>query len=312
MISRRNFTAGLGLTAAGATLGGIAFAQTVAAEPPAATVVNSTFAGITLGANAGPLRTAPVGVIEVFKSLGIGNIEFSRTNIEPQMVGTPGFLASPAPGLEQVAAYNRDLLRQWRLGVPLDLFRDTARRVKAAGLSMNAYNAEFKDDFTDAEYERIFDMVEALGLDVITAVGPTTALRRCDGFARRRKIRVGMHNDTNFKGVVGAEAALAGMSDYTGITLDTGHFVSQGGDVMAMLRKHSGRIFAIHLKDKKKDGGPNTVFGQGDVPLVPVLHWLRDNRFKGVTNVEQEAAGSDRAEMLRAAFQYCRQALLQG
>jgi hypothetical protein len=311
MISRRAFTTGLGCAALGAAMTGAAAAQTAAVAGPQA-AINSTFSGITLGANTGPLRGSPAAIIEILRSLGIGGIEFSRTNIEPQFTGSPGFVGSPAPGLEQVAAFNRVKLREWRLGVPLDLFRDTARRAKAGGLWMNAYNAEFKDDFTDAEYERIFDMVEALGVDVITAVGPTQALRRCDGFAKRRKIRVGMHNDTNFRGVSGSEEVLRGMSDYTGITLDTGHFVSQGGDVLEMLRKHQDRVFAIHLKDKKKDGGPNTVFGQGDVPLVEILHWLRDNKFKGVTNVEQEAAGADRTQMLRDAFQYCRQALLQG
>ncbi|HEU5400583.1 MAG TPA: hypothetical protein VFU86_04450 [Terriglobales bacterium] len=45
-------------------------------------------------------------------------------------------------------------------------------------------------------------------------------------------------------------------------------FVAAGNhDVVEFIRKNHERITSIHLKDRKYDGGPNQVWGQGDTPL---------------------------------------------
>jgi sugar phosphate isomerase/epimerase len=53
------------------------------------------------------------------------------------------------------------------------------------------------------------------------------------------------------------------MSKYFGINLDIGHFFAAGFDPVAYLTEHHDRITNLHLKDRKKDDGPNTPWGEG-------------------------------------------------
>jgi len=39
------------------------------------------------------------------------------------------------------------------------------------------------------------------------------------------------------------------------------------------------RITSMHLKDRKKDNGPNMPWGQGDTPIKEVLQLMRKENF---------------------------------
>lgn len=304
MLSRRNFAlgAGGGWLAAG-LLPALAQGQTK--------LINaSTFAGISLGCNTGSLRTTVEGAVDALSTLGIGAVELHPSTIEPMLSGRPPFGREPPSEMVRVAQFNRELTRTWRMGVPLDLYVEAGKKFRAAGIAITAYNENYTDDFTDQELERTFDMTLALGTDLISAVGSVAVFRRLDAIARRRKVRIGMHNELNIPNVAAFEAARQGLSDYSGFTLDIGHFTATGGDSMDMLRRHSDRIFNIHIKDRKRNNGPTVAFGDGDTPLVEVLHWVRDNRFKGGVSIEQEAGATDRIQSNRLALEFCRKALL--
>ena len=52
-------------------------------------------------------------------------------------------------------------------------------------------------------------------------------------------------------------------------------------------------IRLIHLKDRKKDDGPNTVWGEGDTPIKPVLQLLKTKKYNIPANIEFEYRGED-------------------
>jgi len=191
----------------------------------------------------------------------------------------------------------------------MEHFAAAGRRFRDAGITLAAYNVNYSEDFTDAEIDRSFEMAKALGTDLMTAVGPVRTLRRLDPFARSHKMRVAFHNEEQIPNVQAFEGAIEGMSDYIGFNLDIGHFTSTGGDCMAMLKKHGGRIWDIHLKDQKKNLGPVVPFGEGDSPMVEVLRWIRDTRFTAPINIEQEAPGWDREAIAKQALEFCRKVL---
>src|SRR5205823_3934463 len=54
------------------------------------------------------------------------------------------------------------------------------------------------------------------------------------------------------------------MSKYAKVNLDIGHFTAAGYDPVAYIQEHHDRITHLHIKDRKKDRGPNQPFGEGD------------------------------------------------
>jgi sugar phosphate isomerase/epimerase len=126
---------------------------------------------------------------------------------------------------------------------------------------------------------------------------------------------VAMHNHNNlvdpdqFATPESFEKALA-MSDDFKVTLDIGHFTAGNNDPVAFLRKHHDRITNIHIRDRKRDNGPNRPFGQGDTPIRQVLQLIRDSHYPIRCYIEYEY-GSFRSslEEVRACVQYCRDVL---
>jgi sugar phosphate isomerase/epimerase len=304
-INRRDF----GRLALGGT-GVLAAARAVLAQersslPP----IKSTFNGVVVGCNTYSLSSLPLeDAIKAIADIGFGISELHPCHVEPPF-GLRGAGPGPLPPEQQVRG--REKLRQWRLTVPLDQFAAISRKFHDAGLYLYAYNMNFSDDLSDAEIDRTFEMTKALGCNLITAVGSSELFRRLDAFARRHKVVVGLHNEGRIRSVADFETVSKGLSDYIAFTLDIGHFAAAGGDSLAMIEKHHDRIVNIHLKDRKKNNGPNMPFGRGNTPIKEVLLMLRDRKYRVPTHIEWEVSAprDQRIAAVRQCFGYCRQAL---
>lgn len=296
------------LTRRAMAIGGLALS---AAGACAQSKSPATIAGVKIGCSTYTFSPAMLDqALEGIVQAGFRASELHPRQIEPSFEMRPVFPAGPGkPDLSAEHSYARTALRQWRLAVPLEHFSRAGQRFREAGVKLVAYNMNYGEDFSDAEIDRTFEMTNALGADLITAVGATKTLRRLDAFARSHKLRVAFHNEEQIPDMPAFEAAVVGMSDYIGFNLDIGHFTSTGGDSLAMLKKHGARIWDVHLKDQKKNLGPVVAFGQGDSPIAEVLRWIRDTGFAAPVNIEQEAPGWDREAIARQALDYCRKVL---
>src|SRR6185436_3904741 len=258
---------------------------------------NSKIHGVQLGAQSYSFRDRSLeeaiqGMVEV----GLSECELWQGHIEPKKAG------------------GREAVREWRLSAPMDLFKDVRKKFNDAGILLYAYNYSFRDDFTDAEIERGFEMAHALGVTRITASSTVPCAKRVDPFAAKHKVYVGMHGHDSTKAGEFAtpqsfEEAMAGSSKYIGINLDIGHFTAAGFDAVDYLKKQHEHIVTLHIKDRKKNHGANLPLGEGDTPIKAVLQTLKEHRWAIPANNEYEYKGADTVAEVKKCYEYCKAAL---
>jgi sugar phosphate isomerase/epimerase len=252
-------------------------------------------------------------IVRSMTTLGIAECEIMSGHVEPWgSVATGWWVQSRrAPGYEKM----REDARRWRLGVAMDHFVNVRRQFEDAGLRIHLYNVNFNETFTDEERDRTFEAAKALGATGFSSSTVLSEARRLVPFVERHGMFVAMHNHNNlvdpdqFATPASFEQALA-MSPLFKVTLDIGHFTAGNNDPVAFIRRHHDRIVNIHVRDRKRNNGPNRPFGQGDTPIAEVLRLIRDNQYPIRCYLEYEY-GSFRSslEELKACFEYCKSVL---
>jgi len=270
----------------------------LAALPAAAAFarINSKVHGVQIGVQSYSFRDRSLDdAIKAMVEVGLGECELFAGHVEPKM--------------------SRADLRQWRTTVSLDEFHKIRKKFDDAGILLYAYNYSFRDDYTDEEIARGFEMAKALGVSIITASSTLSVVDRVDKEASKNQIRVGFHghSDTKhpneFSSPETFAKAMEGRSPYINVNLDIGHFFAAGFDPVDFIGKHHERIVTLHIKDRKKNDGENMPFGEGDTPIKPVFQLLKKNKYGIPANIEYEYKGADTVVEVKKCFEYCKQAL---
>jgi sugar phosphate isomerase/epimerase len=275
------------------------FAKLALAGVPLASAlakINSTLHGVRLGVQTYSFRDLPLdGVIKAMVDIGLGDCELFSPHVEPRM--------------------SREDLRKWRLTVPLSEFKSVRKKFDDAGIGVYAYNLSFKDDFTDGEIDRGFDMARALGVNLITASSTLTCAKRLVPFVEKHQMTVAFHghSDTTHPNEFCTPQSFAealAMSKRFAVNLDIGHFTAANFDALAYIKQQHDHIVLLHLKDRKKNEGPNVPWGQGDTPIKPVLKLLEQTRWPMRAFIEYEYRGTGTSEEeVKKCFEYCKEAL---
>ena len=250
---------------------------------------------VTFGVQSYSFRDRPlVDAIAGMQKLGLHSCELWQNHVEPPKMP-------------------REELRRWRETVSMDTFHRVRDQLAKASITLSAYNISITDTFSDAELERAFDMTAALGAPLITSSSNIATVARIAPAAERRKMVVAMHNhsriDPNEFATAKSLTDAMAKSRYISANLDIGHFTATNEDAVAFLKQHHDRIVTLHIKDRKRDQGPNVEFGAGDTPIVEVLKLVRDNRWQIPLNIEYEYKGGDSVAEVGKCLAYCRGAL---
>lgn len=262
---------------------------------------NSRFNGVQIGVQTYSFRDRSLDqMLAAAVECGISSCELWQGHLEPKSKGK---------GKEA-----REEMRKWRTTVPLEEFTKVRDRFQEAGVDIYALNYSFREDFTDDEIERGFQIGRALGAKALTASANVSTARRVDAFAQKYKMRVGMHNHSDMKPNEFARpedfaTAMKGASPYVAINLDIGHFVAAGFDPVSFLQENHARIVTLHIKDRKKSQGPNVEFGKGDTPIKEVLQVLKKGKYAIPANIEYEYDGTDTVAEVKKCLAYCKEAL---
>jgi sugar phosphate isomerase/epimerase len=267
---------------------------------------DSTYKSVKLGLITGTLNPLPqvpgkdpIDVtIENCLAVGASNIELVSVGgpTPPQVINGGRFGQAPDQKTPEYLK-TREVFRQWRINLPLDRFREVRRKFDAAGLNLFSYVYTIDDDMTEPEIDAAFRQMQALKVGVFcTNQTRVTMAPRMAPFADKYKIKPAWHPHDNIDSPVevatveSLEKMLA-MSKNFAVNLDIGHFTAGNNDAVAFLKKHHDRITHLHIKDRKRNHGPNVQLGEGDTPIKECLALIRDNKWPIYALLEREYRG---------------------
>jgi sugar phosphate isomerase/epimerase len=241
-------------------------------------------------------------IIAAMRQLGLTECELWEPSLQP-----PEFFP-------RSTAY-RESVRTWRLGPALNEMQTHGAKMKAAGIRIFAFNYGLDEQCTDAEIQRGIEITRVLGATVMTVSTTLNMAKRAVPFFEKEGLILGLHGHSNvsdpnqFATPASFEAGLA-MSKLYRVNLDIGHFTAAGFDPVEFIRAHHDRITNLHIKDRRRNDGPNTPFGQGDTPIKPVLQLLQRERYPIPAYIEYEYQGTGTApEEVGKCLAYVRDAL---
>jgi sugar phosphate isomerase/epimerase len=269
----------------------------------AATTIDSKFGGVQIGAITYSFNRIaspdPEAIIRAYVEIGLGEAELMSNHCEA-LAGAPsgpGFgggrgPASPEQQAERQAAMEK--LAQWRASTSASTWKGVTRKFNDAGIDLALLCYNMRDAMKDEDIEYGFSMAEGLGVKGMTTSTTLTMAKRIAPVADNHKLLVGYHghdanNSPNETATLESYDALMGYGKYNGINLDIGHFTAAGYDAVAFIKQHHAKITNLHIKDRKKDHGPNVaVWGTGDTPMKEVLQLLKAEKYGFPANLELE------------------------
>ncbi len=284
--------------------------------------VDSKFGGVQIGAITYSFNRIaspdPEAILKAYIEIGLGEAELMSNHCEalagappmpafgrfgggppgPRPAGAPKGPGGGRPQLtpEQLAERQAALekLTQWRSTVSVNTWKGVAKKFDDIGVELALLCYNMQDSMKDDDIEYGFQMARGLGVKAITTSTTLTMAARIAPIADKHKLMVGYHghdatNDPNQTATLESYDKLMAYGKYNGVNLDIGHFTAAGYDAVSFLKQHHGKITSLHLKDRKKDHGPNVaVWGTGDTPMKEVLQLLKKEKYPIPANLELE------------------------
>lgn len=301
--------------------------------------INSKFGGVQVGTITYSFRETHDldAVIKMIAQIGIGEVELMYDHAE-RYAGMPAAPPAPAPTApkatpaaarpprsprppmtaEQIAAARarNEYLRTWRLSVSMDKYKEIRRKFEDAGIDLRLLCFNMGEAITDDEIEYAFQMAKAMGVKGMSTSTQVSMAKRIAPFADKHKLMVGFHGhdatwDPNEVATPESFAAVTAASKYHGINLDIGHFTSANYDAIPYIKEHHARITNLHVKDRKRDHGGNTPWGEGDTPIKDVLLLMKKEKYPFPANIEYEygKAGMDTVAEVTKCYEFCKRVL---
>jgi sugar phosphate isomerase/epimerase len=309
------------------------FGRFALAAVPAATALlparlvaapNSKFGGVQIGTITYSFKNdikKPDDIIPRLVKIGISSVELMSDDGE-RLVGAP---AIPNFGFgvrltaEQQAAIDegRRQRQAWRKTTTPATFEKLSKMFEDAGIHVHLLCYNMARNIGDDEIDHAFRMARAMKVNAISSTSTVAVARRVAPVADKYRIVWAGHNhaaihDPNEFASLESFEAIMGLSRYIGANLDIGHMTAANLDAMAFIRKNHARITNLHLKDRKKNDGPNLPWGQGDTPIKEVLQMMKKDKLTFPANIELEypiPQGSDSPKEIAKCLAFAKQAL---
>jgi sugar phosphate isomerase/epimerase len=287
---------------------------------------NSKIKGVQIGAITYSFRQGvpKAEIIPAMAKIGLSEVELMSGDAEA-LAGAP-LVAAGGGGRgrapltpEQIAAREaqQKALKDWRAAATPATWEGVRKQCNDAGIALTILCYNMNVNMADEEIEYAFAMAKAMKVKAISCSATVTFAKRVAPFADKHKIVWAGHGHDNtsdpeqFAKPETFEFIMS-LSRYIGVNLDIGHFTAAGYDPIPFIQKHHARITNLHLKDRKKEHGPNVPWGTGDTPIKEVLRLLSKDKYPIPANIELEypiPAGSDPVAEVGKCYQYAKKCL---
>src|SRR5687768_12227121 len=311
-LTRRQFSK-LSLGAASAAAFSAISNPLAAAESKPNSKVNGVQLGINVPYSFGNSLMSADDILKQCVQLNIGAVEL-RTQPVERFLGAPEVLTSPRNTVSAgSAAATAEDLAKWRKSVSMDRVREFRQKYENAGVLIEIVKVDGIFRMSDADLDYVFNLAKVLGGRAISTEisKKDDDHKRVGEFADKHQLMVGYHGHASATPEHWERAF--SFAKFNGANVDLGHFVAGNNtSPVPFIKQHHARVTHVHLKDRKKNNGPNFPFGEGDTPLKEVLQLIRDNKWPIQGTIEFEykvPAGSDRMTEIARALKYCRDAL---
>jgi sugar phosphate isomerase/epimerase len=285
---------------------------------------NSKFNGVQIGTITYSFKTdvkKPDEIIPDIVKIGISSVELMSDDGERMAGAAPipnfGFGVKLTPEQQAAVDEGRRKRKEWRATTNPATFEKVKAMFDDAGIHLDILCYNMAPDIEDDEIEHAFRMAKALKVRAISSTSTVAVARRVAPVAEKYKIVWGGHNHADvdnpneFASLQSFETILS-LSKYVGANLDIGHMTAANLDAVAFIQKNHARITNLHLKDRKRNNGPNMPWGQGDTPIKEVLQLLRKEKYSFPANIELEypiPAGSSSPAEIATCLAFARKCL---
>jgi sugar phosphate isomerase/epimerase len=162
-------------------------------------------------------------------------------------------------------------------------------------------------DSTMKSWIKQFDIAKQLGVKYVTTEPPLNMWDSIDSLAGAYRIKVAIHEHwKGFSHYWDPDTTLMALKGHPnfGVCADLGHWPKSGIDPLEAVKKLSGHIIGIHLKDIAAYNDPKLVdvpVGTGVVKFPEIFAELKKQNFNGYIYIERDA--SDQPSNLPSVIQ---------
>ncbi|HNP21796.1 MAG TPA: sugar phosphate isomerase/epimerase [Panacibacter sp.] len=150
-------------------------------------------------------------------------------------------------------------------------------------------------DSTLASWVHQFDIAKALGVQFVTTEPPLNMWNSIDSLAGAYGIKVAIHEHwKGFSHYWNTDTTLMALQGHPNFAVcaDLGHWPKSGVDPLDAVKKLSGHIIAVHLKDIAGYNDPtmkDVVVGTGVVKFPEIFAELKKQNFNGHIYIERDS-----------------------
>ena len=189
------------------------------------------------------------------------------------------------------------------------------RRKQLDEAGLVAYTFGVAGTSSDKEENRkLFEFAKTMGMSlIIVEPRQLSIVDHLEELVKEYDIRIAIHNHglkTMYGNPLVVRSLLEGRDPRMGVCLDAGWVASARFNPAHVFQDYNGRVFDIHLKDKKVSATENgdvavdTFVGEGDAKLEQLIKVAVEAGYEGVFALESDARYSDPTEHITQAREW--------